>query len=98
MRCTCLYSGNQYAALASNGIVTGYPRLIANDWQGMPDNIDTSLYINATYKYQMNSNGVMNAQQTTSGYLYVFKVFITQASVIYNAMFVNYLQQLGSYK
>ncbi|XP_063993131.1 matrix metalloproteinase-14 isoform X3 [Diachasmimorpha longicaudata] len=43
---TYVFKGDHYWKLTTNGVASGYPRLIANSWRGLPGDIDAAF----TYK------------------------------------------------
>ena len=61
-----VFKGDHYWMLAEGGVAPGYPRIIAQDWPGLPSNIDAAVtwkIIGNTYFSKETNSG--NSQTRT---------------------------------
>ena len=66
-------AGSVYAEIDNVGIAAGFPRAIADDWPGLPSDIDAALSWPVKYKYQYSQNGNW-VRKTNPARVYFFKV------------------------
>ena len=63
-----------YAKIGNTGMMSGYPRRISDDWEDLPDDLDTAVHWPPIYQWQRTASGSYIKALVTVGRTYFFKV------------------------